>query len=78
MYYFINNNIRVRICESKTFFVNIKNNVIYNINTDAYLYLKKKLDENLTVEELINCKTEFRNFIDNLIEVGVIEKNYED
>ena len=42
------------------------------------LKMRKKLDENLTVEELINCKTEFRNFIENLIEVGVIEKNYED
>lgn len=72
MKYCINNDIRIRICDTQTFFVNIKNNTIFNVETSTYLYLKKKLDEGLTSEMLSNSPVQFRAFVMQLKDYHII------
>lgn len=71
MKYYINDNIRVRICDSQTFFVNIHNNSIFNINTNTYMYLKNRLDEGLNTTTHSESK-EFINFIMELKKNGIL------
>lgn len=62
---YINDNIRVRVCESQTFFINIHDNSVFNISTNTYMYLKKRLDEGLNSDLNYESK-EFACFITNL------------
>ncbi len=75
MLYEMNKNIRIRICDSYVFFVNIKTNDLFGLKTNSYLYLKSKMDSGLT-DTVLNSENErFKIFICELIDNGVIVKN---
>ena len=74
MRYEINDDIRIRICDTKAFFVNIKTNALFSLHTNSYRYLKSKLDSGLTDAILDKENDKFNIFISELIRNGVIVK----
>ena len=75
MIYEINDDIRIRVCDSQTFFINIKTNELSSMNTNSYMYFKSKLDSGLTDTIFDNENDKFNVFISELIRNGVIVKN---
>ena len=71
--YRFSKDIRIRICGEITFFVNIKNNSIFKVNTNALQYLKDFLNEGSSIDSKNSRQHEFQNFVDYLQNIGVLE-----
>ena len=67
--YRFSKNIRIRTCDEIAFFVNIKDNSIVKVNTNALQYLNNFLNERSSIDD----NYELKNFVDHLQNIGVLE-----
>lgn len=73
MQYVFAKEIRIKTCVDKSFFVNIKNNSIVKVSTDALKYLQQRLSDGLTADDLAADKSAFGNFVVALKQRNILE-----
>lgn len=74
MKYILSPNIRLRYNIDKSFLINIVNNSVLCISTDAMNLLVEILNNELTDSKLNNLDTNFKKFILQLYDKGIIVK----
>lgn len=75
MHYCISKDIRIRICDSQAFFINIRTNELFTMNTNLYMYLKNRLNSEFTEDNSDRKEEKIKNFINELLKIGVLEKD---
>ena len=71
--YHMNESIAVRVCEEKTFLINIYTNQVLAIGTDAYHYLTTCLEEGLTERRFKTMEPGFQNFVEELKQENILK-----
>lgn len=72
--YTICENIRIKTCDDQSFFVDISNNLLFNIKTDTLKYLLYELDKGLSANKLKNYNSDFVKFICDLESLNILTR----
>ena len=75
--YTLHENIRIKTCDTESFFVNISNNSLYSIKTNTLNYLLSEIHKGLNENNISEYNTDFLDFVHKLESLNIL-KRYDD
>lgn len=72
--YRLSSDIRIKTCDELSFFVNIKNNTLSVVKTNALNYLQEKLKSGLTRDMVNESDKPFKDFVNYLHNKMILEE----